>query len=123
MLARGSAVADFDNDGDLDVAVNSIGGRSRCFENDGATGTLARGRAGRVPPRRRGDGDAARRSRAASARSHAGSSYLSSEDPRCHFGLGDAGTVRELVVRWPGGQETVLEDVDANQILEVEPPG
>ena len=53
----------------------------------------------------------------------AGGSYLSSEDPRCHFGLGGTGTVRELVVRWPGGQETVLEDVAANQILMVESPG
>ena len=36
-------------------------------------------------------------------RLHAGSSYLSSEDPRVHFGLGDAARVRELVVRHPGG--------------------
>jgi enediyne biosynthesis protein E4 len=34
---------------------------------------------------------------------HAGSSYLSSEDPRLHFGLGAATRVRELVVRFPGG--------------------
>ena len=53
----------------------------------------------------------------------AGGSYLSSEDPRCQFGLGEAGTVPKLVVRWPGGQETVLEDVAADQILLVEPPG
>jgi len=31
--------------------------------------------------------------------------------------------VSELVVRWPGGQETVIQDVAANQILTVEPPG
>ena len=53
----------------------------------------------------------------------AGSSYLSSEDPRSHFGLGTAGLVSELVVRWPDGQETVIEDVAANQLLTVEPPG
>ena len=40
---------------------------------------------------------------------HAGSSYLSSEDPRIHFGLGGAAKVRELVVRWPGGGETRAE--------------
>jgi hypothetical protein len=30
---------------------------------------------------------------------HAGSSYLSSEDPRAHFGLGTADTIAELYVR------------------------
>jgi len=53
----------------------------------------------------------------------AGSSYLSSEDPRSHFGLGTAGSVSELVVRWPDGQETVIQDVAANQLLTVEDPG
>jgi hypothetical protein len=37
---------------------------------------------------------------------HAGSSYLSSEDPRVHFGLGSAPKVRELIVRYPGGRTT-----------------
>jgi hypothetical protein len=52
----------------------------------------------------------------------AGSSYLSSEDPRVHFGLGGASEVRELVVRWPGGEETRLPDVAANRLVEVEEP-
>jgi hypothetical protein len=52
----------------------------------------------------------------------AGSSYLSSEDPRGHFGLGEASEVRELVVTWPGGEVTTVDDVAANQILVVEPP-
>ena len=41
---------------------------------------------------------------------HAGSSYLSSEDPRAHFGLGKAKTVDELIVRYPGGRETQLTE-------------
>ena len=52
----------------------------------------------------------------------AGGSYLSSEDPRLHFGLGGATVVRELRVRWPGGGESVLENVEANQIFEIEAP-
>jgi hypothetical protein len=54
---------------------------------------------------------------------HAGGSYLSSEDPRPHFGLGDVAEVREVIVRWPGGAETIMSRVAADQILEVEPPG
>ncbi len=41
------------------------------------------------------------------------------EDPRAHFGLGRAKTVRELIIRYPGGRETRLQDVAANQILAV----
>ena len=51
---------------------------------------------------------------------HAGSSYLSSEDPRAHFGLGTAAHVAELIVCWPDGAETRLQDVAVNQILVVE---
>jgi hypothetical protein len=50
---------------------------------------------------------------------HAGSSYLSSEDPRAHFGLGKADTVSELIVRYPGGRETRLSGVKANQVLKI----
>ena len=48
---------------------------------------------------------------------HAGSSYLSSEDPRVHFGLGKATKLRELLVRYPGGQTARLADVAANRIV------
>jgi len=53
---------------------------------------------------------------------HAGSSYLSSEDPRLHFGLGSATKVRSLVVRYPDGRSTRLANVAANQIISVAPP-
>ena len=52
---------------------------------------------------------------------HAGSSYLSSEDPRVHFGLGAATTVRELVVRYPDGEVTRLTNVAADQLVAVTP--
>jgi hypothetical protein len=51
----------------------------------------------------------------------AGSSYLSSEDPRAHFGLGKASKVKKLIVRWPGGNVTRRTNVAADQILDVKP--
>lgn len=122
LLARGSAAADYDNDGDLDVAINSIGGALVLLENTGAVGNwlevqLEGFHPGAVVTAVLPDG------RELVREVRAGSSYLSSEDPRCHFGLGPAGVVSELVVRWPGGQETVITDVDANQVLEVQAPG
>jgi hypothetical protein len=52
---------------------------------------------------------------------HAGSSYLSSEDPRVHFGLGKARTVRELVVRYAGGRTVRRTGVRADQLVTVTP--
>jgi hypothetical protein len=122
MLARGSAVADFDNDGDLDVAINSIGGPLALLQNDGTSGhwlevQLEGFHPGALVAVTLPDGHELTRE------VRAGGSYLSSEDPRSQFGLGDARRVTKLVVRWPGGQETVLEDVDADRIVQVEPPG
>jgi Na+-translocating ferredoxin:NAD+ oxidoreductase RnfD subunit len=113
---RGLAVADYDNDGDPDVAVGSIGGKLQLFRDDGAhghwleVGGLAPGSlvTATLP-----DG------RTLERETHAGSSYLSSEDPRALFGLGDATTVRELVVRAPGGTVTRLQDVPADRLVSV----
>jgi hypothetical protein len=52
---------------------------------------------------------------------HAGSSYLSSEDPRVHFGLGTATRVHELTVRYPGGRTTRLAGVAADRIVSALP--
>jgi hypothetical protein len=46
-----------------------------------------------------------------------GDSYLSSHDPRLHFGLGQQERVEEVVVRWPDGSRTVRHDVRARQFL------
>jgi enediyne biosynthesis protein E4 len=50
----------------------------------------------------------------------AGGSYLSSEDPRVHFGLGAARRVRELHVRFPDGTTARLENVASDRIVVVE---
>ena len=52
---------------------------------------------------------------------HAGSSYLSSEDPRVHFGLGAAKTVA-LHVRYPWGATSELATVRADGIAHVVVP-
>ena len=118
---RGGATADYDNDGDLDVAVGSIGGDLVLLENTGAGGNwleveLEGFHPGALVTAVLPDG------RELVREVRAGSSYLSSEDPRCHFGLGDAGEVSELVVRWPGGGESRLTAVDGNQLVRVEAP-
>ena len=120
--ARGSAVADYDSDGDLDVAIAVVGGPL----------LLAREPGGRADGGSRSSSPASRPAtrvtvtlpggRKLVREAQAGSSYASSEDPRLHFGLGAAERVDSVEVRWPGGAETRLDDVEANQLLRLEPP-
>lgn len=119
--SRGSAVADYDNDGDLDVAVNTISGPAVLLQNEGAGGNwlqveLDGFHPGALVTLTLPDG------RKLVRESLAGSSYLASEDPRLHFGLGDAEVAPELEVRWPDGRTSTVEDVSANQRILVEAP-
>ena len=115
---RGLAAADFDNDGDLDLAVASIGGRLQLLRNGGAKGHWLEVALPRFAPGARVTvvlDDGSRLVREA----RAGGSYLSSEDPRLHFGLGDATRIREVVVRYPGGRVEELRDVTADRVLRI----
>jgi len=116
---RGLAAADFDNDGDPDLAVSSVGGALQLFRNDGATGHWLEvgGLApGAVVTAVLPDG------RRLVRELHAGSSYLSSEDPRASFGLGGATRVSALVVRRPDGTTTRLRDVASDRLVSVDAP-
>lgn len=119
LLGRGGAVADFDNDGDPDMAINTIGGRLVLLQNDGATGNwltvqLDGFYPGTVVTAVLPGGRTLRREL------HAGSSYLSSEDPRLLFGLGPAGVVSDLYIQWPDGQQSHLQTIAVNQLIVVE---
>jgi hypothetical protein len=117
---RGVAAADFDNDGHIDVAINSVGGKLILLRGTGATGhwlevKLPRFAPGAIVTVTLPGG------RRLVREVHAGSSYLSSEDPRVHFGLGSATKVATLTVRYPDEKTTRLEDVPADQIYTVSP--
>ena len=53
----------------------------------------------------------------------AGSSYLSMDSIALEFGIGTAAMVDEIRVRWPSGSIQVIEDVAADQVVEIEEPG
>ncbi len=117
---RGLAAADYDNDGDLDLAVGSIGGAVQLLRNDGGPKaghwlevSLRRFVPGAVVTVVLRDG------RRLVEEARAGGSYLSSEDPRLHFGLGKETRADEVVVRYPDGRVARLRDVAADRLLTV----
>jgi Na+-translocating ferredoxin:NAD+ oxidoreductase RnfD subunit len=117
---RGVSAADFDNDGHVDLAVSSIGGKLILLRGTGGSGHWLEVALPRFAP------DVVVTATLPGGRRlvrevHAGSSYLSSEDPRVHFGLGPATRVRELTVRYPGGRTTRLADVAADRIVSARP--
>jgi hypothetical protein len=44
------------------------------------------------------------------------SSYLSSADPRIHFGLGETAKLEQLEVRWPDGRMQTFASVEGDRI-------
>ena len=122
MNGRGLAAADFDNDGDLDVAVNSIGGELMLLRNDG------NGRGHWLTIRLRSFAPGAvvtvalENGRRLVRQVLAGSSYLSSEDPRVHFGLGRATRVEQVTVRFPNGKTARLRNVAVDRVVDVATP-
>jgi Na+-translocating ferredoxin:NAD+ oxidoreductase RnfD subunit len=118
---RGLAAADYDNDGDLDMAINTIGGSLVLLENSAAGGNWLEIELDGFSPGAwvkvaLPDG------RTLVRELIAGGSYLSSEDPRVHFGLGDATEVRAVVIRYPNGTRIRLTDVAANQVVTLSGP-
>ena len=119
-VARGLVCGDIDDDGALDLLITTVGGPARLFRNVapkrghwllvravdpalggrdayGATLTVSAGgrkRLGWINP---------------------GQSYLCSNDPRAHFGLGAAGSVDGITVLWPDGNEELFPGCSADQ--------
>ena len=108
---RGLAAADYDNDGRVDIAINTVGGKLILLHNTSRSGhwldvQVAPFSPGAIVTLVGVDGRQVREV-------HAGSSYLSSEDPRVHFGLGPHAAVNALIVRYPDGTVKTVRDVGA----------
>ena len=114
---RGLAAGDFDNDGRVDVAVNAVGGKLLLLRNTSPAGNWLEVNVEPFSPGAKVTLLASNGIRQVGWVT-AGSSYLSSEDPRVHFGLGKT-TVRTVTVRYPDGTVKQLDDVKTNSIVTV----
>jgi hypothetical protein len=119
--SRGTAFGDFDNDGDIDVAVINMNEPPSLLRNDSHSGNnWLKVQCIGTKSNRSAIGA---RVRVVSGR-HAqmnevmsGSSYLSQNDFRLHFGLGRAKHADVVEVRWPLGLVESFQNIEANLLV------
>ena len=124
-VSRGLAVADYDDDGDVDVLFSDGGGGVRLLRNETPQGNWVQLRL----RARLGNGDGygfAEGARVIAVagdvlhrRTISGVSYLSQSSRRVHIGLGAAERLDSVEVRWPSGHVDKIAGLAVNGFWEI----
>ena len=120
-VSRGSAFADYDLDGDIDILVTNSNSPPRLLRNDGGNTNnwlivKLKGKAGST------DAIGARVAVRAGGiyqtkEVRSGSGYLCQNEFKLHFGLGASTTVESIDIQWPGGGKQQVENTTVNQSI------
>jgi hypothetical protein len=128
-VGRGLAVADFFNDGSLDVLISVLDGSPVLLHNPAKPSATA----GHwltlrlIGSRSNRDAFGAKVEIVAGGKRQvdevrASSSFESASDSRMHFGLGSAREAEQVVVRWPSGKEQRVGPLAADHIVTLREP-
>jgi hypothetical protein len=121
--SRGAAFGDYDNDGDVDILINSVNGPPELLRADSLNqNNWIKIKLVGVKSNRDGIGARIKcvtenGSQIDEVRS--GGSYYSQNDLRIHFGLGKSQRVDSLEINWPSGKVETIRNVAANQLVVV----
>jgi enediyne biosynthesis protein E4 len=125
-VGRGMAIGDIDNDGRIDAVVTTNGGEAHVLMNRTVTANhwLTLRLVGHKSNR---DGIGAVVKLTTSEGSQwatvtTSSGYLSSSDPRVHFGMGLSSRGTSVEIRWPSGLVQTLTDVQGDRQIQVDEP-
>ncbi|MFQ5675761.1 MAG: FG-GAP-like repeat-containing protein, partial [bacterium] len=120
-IAWGMAFADFDNDGDLDIATNRLHQAAGIYRNETS--------APRISVRLRGDSPNTQgigaKIKVINGKFEqqkeviSGGTYLSGSDPMFTFAAGDSGRNLAIEVTWRNGKKTRIDQVSRNRIYEI----
>jgi enediyne biosynthesis protein E4 len=121
--ARGAAIGDFDNDGDVDIAVAVVNGPPILLRNNGESAGhwVTVSLQGTTSNR---DAIGARLTVRAGLRTiteevGGGGSYLSQSDRRIHIGVGEATRIDTLEVAWPSGTKDRVGPLDVDAFITI----
>ena len=121
VVGRGTAIGDYDNDGDTDILITTCGGKPVLLRNDSKTGNRWL-KIKLIGTKSNRDGIGAKvyvkTDRTTQVReATSGGSYASGSDHTLLFGLGTQAKVQSVEVKWQGGHIQKLENIDANQVI------
>ena len=121
LVGRGACFGDYDNDGDIDAYIVNLNDHGVLLRNNkGNQGNwIMLGLMGEMC---NSDGIGAVVTVTAGgvkqvAHKKSASGYLSQNDPRLHFGLGENDVVESIEVKWPSGTSQRFENIPAGQII------
>ena len=118
--SRAAAFGDIDNDGGLDIVV--VNRDARAYDLRNVVPNRGHWAMLKVVDDHGRDAIGAEVTMTVAGRTirrdvRAAYSYLASNDPRVHIGLGQETSVREVTVRWPTGQRERFGDVEAGKVV------
>ncbi len=125
-VSQGMALADLDNDGDLDVVVNCMGAQALVYRNNCSAPRVAVKLKG-LPPNSFGIGSRIRLLGGAvpvqSQEMTCGGRYLSGDAPQRTFAAGTGNGPMTLEILWRDGRRSLVENIKANCLYEIDEAG